>query len=860
MSDDKMNKQFENRNQRAAVCNSYFEREDVEGRHGGQHGRPGPNDPRKTPAKPSERRKGSKKNKPGSAKKPNTGIKISKQTENTLRKMMEKHNKAGKGSKATMGALKAVYRRGAGAFSRSHAPRMSRGGWAIARVRAFLYLLRNGRPSNPNYKQDNDLLPKSHPRSSKKADESVEAAEYRGRKVTLNKPFRTPDGPKKFAVYTKNESGTVVIVRFGDPNMEIKRDDPDRRRNFRKRHNCESPGPKWKARYWSCKMWESKKSVTDYTSNLQESQESSHSNMTGCGELKADCGCGCSDTVEAGMEDYIFMTREGAEKKSKDIGMGGAIHTEQTADGVTMYFPGPDDETFQRWFDKNDSHEAMSSDYYDNPGAAMQRARELGCRGMHSHVVNGETRYMPCRTHEAYNEALTKEAAEPTPKSDETHDEYMTRCMAMNYTRAQCMEAHKGHKFKDQKSDMEYDVEGYGGGGGGGGGGSYDSCPPGYEKRQGRCERVAVTIDVVDLSIDSIVASASDGRKVVRISGIAFHQGINKNGWEITRAGADLAVSQMVGADLTLNHPKSENGRFRRNMDGGIDEAVVGVVTEATVEDVAEGMWNVRFKADVLRTELFEALESGLWLRKGYGVSIGGSGVPDEVFEAKDGKTVMRFESDFEFDHLAIVHRPAYDGAVISDVEVVQIAEEFNSHPNHASNIARNVTPMTNEEEFKVEASEEEVVETPDYESEIAALRASLAEREAEVEAFKAAEEEAAEAARAELVASATELGMSGHEDLPAETLNSLIASWKAARPAEAEVVLEPVVASESTEVAPAESGAVVANYLNQKRVETPEGIYERAYNVWAKAWNGNFPESDLRAPLYSELKENHRI
>ena len=825
MSDGKMNEQFENRNQRAAVCNSYFEREDVEGRHGGQHGRPGPNDPRKTPAKPSERRKGSKKNKPGSARKPNTGIKISKQTENTLRKMMEKHNKAGKGSKATMGALKAVYRRGAGAFSRSHAPRMSRGGWAIARVRAFLYLLRNGRPSNPNYKQDNDLLPKSHPRSSKKADEGVEAAEYRGRKVTLNKPFRTPDGPKKFAVYTKNESGTVVIVRFGDPNMEIKRDDPDRRRNFRKRHNCESPGPKWKARYWSCKMWESKKSVTDYTSNLQESQESSHSNMTGCGELEADCGCGCSDTVEAGMEDYIFMTREGAEKKSQEIGMGGAIHTEQTADGVTMYFPGPDDETFQRWFDKNDSHEAMEGDSYDNPGAAMGRARELGCRGMHSHVRNGETVYMPCRSHEAYEEALTKEAY--------YHD------------------------------DDEEELKGYGSGGGGGGmggGGSYDSCPPGYEKRQGRCERVAVTIDVVDLSIDSIVASASDGRKVVRISGIAFHQGINKNGWEITRAGADLAVSQMVGADLTLNHPKSENGRFRRNMDGGIDEAVVGVVTEATVEDVAEGMWNVRFKADVLRTELFEALESGLWLRKGYGVSIGGSGVPDEVFEAKDGKTVMRFESDFEFDHLAIVHRPAYDGAVISDVEVVQIAEEFNSHPNHASNIARNVTPMTNEEEFKVEASEEEVVETPDYESEIAALRASLAEREAEVEAFKAAEEEAAEAARAELVASATELGMSGHEDLPTETLNSLIASWKAARPAEAEVVLEPVVASESTEVAPAESGAVVANYLNQKRVETPEGIYERAYNVWAKAWNGNFPESDLRAPLYSELKENHRI
>ena len=58
---------------------------------------------------------------------------------------------------------------------------------------------------------------------------NVEAAEYQGKKVTLNKPFRTSGGKKKFAVYTKNASGTVVIVRFGDPNMEIKRDDPKRR-------------------------------------------------------------------------------------------------------------------------------------------------------------------------------------------------------------------------------------------------------------------------------------------------------------------------------------------------------------------------------------------------------------------------------------------------------------------------------------------------------------------------------------------------------------------------------------------------------------------------------------------------------
>lgn len=80
-------------------------------------------------------------------------------------------------------------------------------------------------------------------------------AEYQGKKVTLNNPFRTPGGPKKFSVYVKNEKGNVVKVNFGDPNMEIKRDDPGRRRNFRARHNCSNPGPKWKARYWSCYQW-----------------------------------------------------------------------------------------------------------------------------------------------------------------------------------------------------------------------------------------------------------------------------------------------------------------------------------------------------------------------------------------------------------------------------------------------------------------------------------------------------------------------------------------------------------------------------------------------------------------------------
>lgn len=86
-------------------------------------------------------------------------------------------------------------------------------------------------------------------------DDKAIAAEKNGKKVTLNKPFRTPDGPKKFSVYVKNDKGNVVKVNFGDPNMKIKKNIPERRRSFRARHNCDNPGPKWKARYWSCKAW-----------------------------------------------------------------------------------------------------------------------------------------------------------------------------------------------------------------------------------------------------------------------------------------------------------------------------------------------------------------------------------------------------------------------------------------------------------------------------------------------------------------------------------------------------------------------------------------------------------------------------
>jgi hypothetical protein len=78
---------------------------------------------------------------------------------------------------------------------------------------------------------------------------------YKGRKVTLNKPFYTPGERKKSAVYVKNDNGNVIKVRFGDANMEIKRDNPERRKNFRARHNCASAKDKTTPKFWSCAAW-----------------------------------------------------------------------------------------------------------------------------------------------------------------------------------------------------------------------------------------------------------------------------------------------------------------------------------------------------------------------------------------------------------------------------------------------------------------------------------------------------------------------------------------------------------------------------------------------------------------------------
>jgi hypothetical protein len=92
-----------------------------------------------------------------------------------------------------------------------------------------------------------------HGQATSSVSGAVDEAEYQGREVKLGK--KMAGDVKKSKVYVRGPKGNVVKVNFGDPNMTIKKSNPARRKSFRARHNCDNPGPRWKARYWSCRSW-----------------------------------------------------------------------------------------------------------------------------------------------------------------------------------------------------------------------------------------------------------------------------------------------------------------------------------------------------------------------------------------------------------------------------------------------------------------------------------------------------------------------------------------------------------------------------------------------------------------------------
>lgn len=259
--------------------------------------RSGPKSDAQTPAKPSEQKKGSDKNESGSAGENGGKITFSDKVVEALKNKVKEHNDKYE-DKVTLNQLKKIYRRGAGAFSSSHRPGKTRGQWAMARVNMFLKMVRGGKVKESYRAADQDVAKGSdnyyieeegrafieyqdiefdlaHIDLIKvdanfwEQDDCTEEIEYsEAEKKTLNKPFRLPSGSKKkFGVYVKNpKTGNIVMVKFGDPNMEIKRDDPDRRRNFRARHSCDTAKDKTTPRYWSCKFW-AKKPVSKLTSS-----------------------------------------------------------------------------------------------------------------------------------------------------------------------------------------------------------------------------------------------------------------------------------------------------------------------------------------------------------------------------------------------------------------------------------------------------------------------------------------------------------------------------------------------------------------------------------------------------------------
>jgi len=196
------------------------------------------------------------------------------------------------------GILKKVYDRGMAAWKTGHRPGTTPQQWAFARVNSFVTKssgtwgkadadlakqvrgesVEEEKPCWNGFKQvgmktkGNKQVPNCVPEETTVEaccddcddlyDHVIAEAEYQGKKVKLNNPIRTSENPnKKFKVYTMGPSGKVVVVRFGDPNMGINRDDPKARAAFRARHSCDEKKDKTTAGYWSCYQWRASSKV-----------------------------------------------------------------------------------------------------------------------------------------------------------------------------------------------------------------------------------------------------------------------------------------------------------------------------------------------------------------------------------------------------------------------------------------------------------------------------------------------------------------------------------------------------------------------------------------------------------------------
>lgn len=176
---------------------------------------------------PGDGKEGSDKNDPDSADSTPEDINFSESVEKALKNKVEEHNEEygdEEGKSVTMDMLKAVYRRGAGAYSDSHREGITRNQWAMARVNAFLYLVRNENPENENYVQDNDLLPEEHPvyvdeKSDEELISNITEASYKSWYDSVDEPENLKEVKKELAGRTRIKNVAVLSRKRSTSSM-----------------------------------------------------------------------------------------------------------------------------------------------------------------------------------------------------------------------------------------------------------------------------------------------------------------------------------------------------------------------------------------------------------------------------------------------------------------------------------------------------------------------------------------------------------------------------------------------------------------------------------------------------------------
>jgi len=356
-------------------------------------------------------RSGSDTNDSGSADSSPADIDFSDQVTTGLENKVEKHNDKhdADSKRVTLRKLKAVYRRGAGAYSSSHRKGMSRNQWSMARVNAFLYLVRNGNPENDAYTQDNDLLPDGHPRATSESSENA-VSEGDGA-VALLGPYDQSwtdtseslmvDGDELDSVYADwNDAVTMSASELrrwaANPCSKEASLDPKAvlERNLSLLETNKTD--------WTDEHLADAKRTISFISRMSASENEPESPMDGVHGCPSRWGISLLNwahnpfpMIPDKPEDGDLADKPGYENL--------AVSYSDTPSGKS------DEETVSR----------MESDQYATKEAAQNRADDLGCDGFHEHESGGETIYMPCGSMQAYQSAASDSYAAITKVADD---------------------------------------------------------------------------------------------------------------------------------------------------------------------------------------------------------------------------------------------------------------------------------------------------------------------------------------------------------------------------------------------------------------------------------------------------------